>query len=105
MPSFDLWGFKFYFYSNEFVIRDEKLEPVHIHVVKGSEMVKDAPKWWVGFNKCELADENIDFKKFGIKNSDLATIEKIICDNSNIIIDMWLDFFKGYNIEIKNNLK
>jgi len=45
MPSFDLWGFKFYFYSNEFVIRDEKLEPVHIHVVKGSEMVKDAPKW------------------------------------------------------------
>jgi hypothetical protein len=39
MPSFDLFGFKFFFFSNEFVSSDT-LEPVHIHVTDGSIMEK-----------------------------------------------------------------
>jgi hypothetical protein len=31
MPSFDLFGFKFFFFSNEFAAGDI-LEPVHIYV-------------------------------------------------------------------------
>lgn len=33
MPSFQLFGWKFYFWNNEYNGQD--LEPVHIHVCKG----------------------------------------------------------------------
>jgi hypothetical protein len=39
MPSFDLFGFKFFFFLNEFVAGNT-LEPVHIHVTDGSIMEK-----------------------------------------------------------------
>jgi hypothetical protein len=58
MPSFDLFGFKFFFFSNEFVAGDT-LEPVHIHVTDGSIMEKNAPKWndfFVGY-EIEIKDE------------------------------------------------
>jgi hypothetical protein len=58
MPSFDLFGFKFFFFSNEFVVGNT-LEPVHIHVTDGSIMEKNAPKWndfFVGY-EIEIKDE------------------------------------------------
>jgi hypothetical protein len=32
---FDMFGYKFYFWSKEFINGTDKLEPVHIHVCKG----------------------------------------------------------------------
>jgi hypothetical protein len=44
-------------------------------------------------------------RKYGLKTSDLSKIEEIIICNSNLIIDMWNDFFVGYEIEIKDEVK
>jgi hypothetical protein len=102
MPSFILFGFIFFFYSNEFI--GEKLEPIHIHVCKG-EPLHGAPKWWVGYGgKIEIAKlENIH--KYGLKSSDLPLIENVISDNSDRIIEMWHNHFVGYKIDIWNNIK
>jgi hypothetical protein len=103
MPSFDLFGFKFFFFSNEFKA-DGELEPVHIHVTDGSVLEKNSPKWWVGLNKCKRDDDQ-DLRHYGLKTSDLKKIEEIIKNNSSTIIEMWADFFKGYDIEIHNDVK
>ena len=103
MPSFDILGFKFFFFSNEFVSED-KLEPVHIHVTNGSNMTKNAPKWWVGYGKCLRADDN-NLTAYGLHNSDIRKIEEIIRQNSNMIINMWYSFYSGYDIEIIDELK
>ena len=103
MPSFDLFGFKFFFFRNEFKA-DGELEPVHIHVTDGSVMEKDSPQWWVGVKKCKRADDR-DIRHYGLKTTDIKKIEEIISDNSSMIIDMWVDFFKGYDIEIHDDLK
>ena len=104
MPTFSLFGYKFFFFSNEFS-SDGKLEPVHIHVSDGNTVEPKAPKWWVGYGKCKIANERFEnLSHYGLKKSDLKRIEEIICANSDMIIDMWYNFFKGYDIEIHNDL-
>ncbi len=97
MPSFDIGGFKFFFFSNEFI--GEKLEPVHIHVSAGA-VGEDAPKWWIGLNgKINQADVNdASLRNYNIKKKDISRIEALLRCNSNYIINLWLEFFEGHEI-------
>lgn len=98
MPSFDLYGYKFFFWSNEFM-GNGQLEPIHIHVSAGN-VGRNAPKWWVGHGKVSKADvNNINLKNYGIKQADIPKIESIICANSQYIFELWYEFFGEFGIE------
>ena len=101
MPSFSLFGFRFFFFNNEY--SGNELEPIHIHVCKG-DPVHGAPKWWVGYNKiknCRL--DNI--KNYGFKKSDIPKIEQAIYDNRSMIIELWKNHFEGMEGEIHESVK
>ncbi|MDD6380815.1 MAG: DUF4160 domain-containing protein [Lachnospiraceae bacterium] len=106
MPSYTLFGYRFFFYSNEF--KDAyNLEPVHIHVCKGRPS-HGAPKWWVGENKICRAD-NADVTDYGLKNSDIKFIEELILSNTDVIIKMWKEQFGenmlSYHSSVQDNEK
>ena len=90
MPSYVLFGYRFFFYSNEY--KDAyNLEPVHIHVCKGRPS-HGAPKWWVGDKKIHRAYDT-DITDYGLKKSDIKDIETLILNNTDVIIQMWKEQF------------
>lgn len=99
MPSIEIFGFYFFFWSNEFI--GGRLEPLHIHVSKGAPS-KDAPKWWINKNGEVMLARDYNFQRYGIKDSDITTIEKIIHDNYRSFYEMWANHFIGENIEFKD---
>lgn len=103
MPKFQVMEFMFFFWSNEFV-GESVLEPVHIHVCVGKPS-SDAPKWWVGNGKIVRADENTNLKAYGIKPSDIKTIEKLITRNTDLIINMWKNHFGADKISFHESVR
>lgn len=76
MPTlFILFGFRFFFWSNEH-------DPIHVHISKGESEAK--------FNV-----ENIELvENFGFKKNELKMIESILEENRDIIIARWKEYFK-----------
>lgn len=104
MPSFTVYGYRFFFWSNEYKA-DDILEPIHIHVCKG-EPEKDAPKWWIGHDgKIQYADNCNNLKSFGLEKSDINKIESIISANINRIIEMWQDHFVNETLAFYDDIK
>ena len=76
---FILFGFRFFFWSNEH-------DPIHVHISKGDAMAK------YNVETLELV-ENHEFKK-----NELKMIESILEENREVIIARWHDYFnKGDN--------
>ncbi len=71
-------GYKFFFYSNE----GDPLEPLHIHVRKGSALAKF---WIVPF--VHLAES------YDITSSEVRKLAKIIEDNKELIERKWHEYF------------
>lgn len=76
MPTlFIIFGFRFYFWSNEH-------GPVHVHISKGDAEAK------YDVATVELVEN------YGFKKNELKMIESIIEENQKIIIERWNDYFK-----------
>ncbi len=103
MPKFKVMEFTFFFWSNEYH-KSGVLEPVHIHVCVGNPS-PDAPKWWVGAEKISRADDNMNLKSYGIKPSDLKTIERLILKNTELIIAMWKSHFGADKISFHESVR
>ncbi len=80
MPTlFILFGFRFFFWSNEH-------DPIHVHISKGDSEAK-------------FDMENIELiENFGFKKNELKMIESILEENRDIIIARWKEYF---NKEVK----
>ncbi len=77
MPEiFLFYGFIFYFFSNEH-------DPIHVHVRGKNGNAK--------FNLCE--GKFVLQSSDGIKMGDLKKIDKVIQDNTQIIIQHWHKYF------------
>ncbi|MBQ4230571.1 MAG: DUF4160 domain-containing protein [Salinivirgaceae bacterium] len=77
MPEiFRFYGFIFYFFSNEH-------DPIHVHVRGKNGNAK--------FNLCE--GKFVLQSSDGIKMGDLKKIDKVIRDNTQIIIQHWHKYF------------
>lgn len=76
MPTlFIIFGFRFFFWSNEH-------EPIHVHVSRGDSEVK--------YNV-----ENLELiENFGFKKNELKIIESILEENKEIIAERWKEYFK-----------
>lgn len=76
MPTlFIIFGFRFFFWSNEH-------EPIHVHVSRGDSEVK--------YNV-----ENLELiENFGFKKNELKIIESILEENKDIIAERWKEYFK-----------
>ena len=76
MPTlFYLFGYRFYFWSNDH-------EPIHVHVSKGESDAK--------FNVIDV--ELID--NYGFKKNELRLIESLIEENKEVITARWKEYFK-----------
>ena len=69
-------GFRLFFYSNE------GNEPPHINVEKGD----DTAKFWL-LPQVHLADN------FGFSNKEINSLQKIISQNQQKLIDSWNEYF------------
>lgn len=75
MPTlFILFGYRFFFWSNEH-------EPIHVHVSKGGSEAK-----------YKVEDVSL-VENFGFKSNELRMIESIIEENREIIICHWHNHF------------
>lgn len=76
MPTlFILFGYKFFFWSNEH-------DPIHVHVSKGGSEAK--------YNVQTVSlIENYEFKR-----NELRMIESIIEENKEVIKEHWNNYFK-----------
>ena len=75
MPTlFILFGFRFFFWSNEHI-------PVHIHINKGDAEAK------YNIESLELVEN------YGFKRTELRMIESILEENKEIIKERWQEYF------------
>lgn len=74
-------GYVFYFWANE------NLEPIHIHVAKGTQ-TSNATKFWITSDGAELANNTGK-----IPEKDLRQIYKYIVMNRERIIAQWISIF------------
>lgn len=76
MPTlFILFGFRFFFWSNEH-------DPIHVHISKGDAEAK------YNIESLELVEN------YGFKKSELRLIEAVLEENKEIIIDRWHEYFR-----------
>jgi hypothetical protein len=73
-----------YFWSNE----NKPLEPVHVHVAKGSPSENATKIWITRAGKCLLCNNNSKISQHTLKN-----IMRIIEARSQEIIEKWLEYF------------
>lgn len=74
-------GYVFYFWANE------NLEPIHIHVAKGTQ-TPNATKFWITSDGVELANNNGK-----ISDKELRQLRKYIIMNRERIIAQWISIF------------
>ena len=85
MPQvFKIGSYWVYFWANE----NEPLEPVHVHVSKGSPKPNATKIWITKAGKCLLANNNSD-----IEPHVLNDIIRVIEARSSEVISKWTDFF------------
>lgn len=78
MPTvFEIYGFSFFFYSNE------GNEPIHIHISKD----KSEAKYWL---KPEISEEY----SYGFKVKERKAIKKLILERRAEIIKKWYEYFE-----------
>lgn len=76
MPTlFVIFGFRFLFYSDDH-------EPIHVHVIKDGHEAK--------YNMEPLEQ----ICNHGFKKHEIALIESVIIENTEIIKERWQSFFK-----------
>ena len=85
MPQvFKIGSYWVYFWANE----NEPLEPIHVHVSKGTPKPNTTKVWITKRGKCLLCNNNSR-----IPVSTLNSILRVIEARSDEIIDKWIDFF------------
>ncbi len=86
MPQiFKIGSYLIYFWANE----NKPIEPIHVHVSKGSP-TSNATKIWITRNgKCLIANNNSRIPERTLRN-----IIRIIEARSTEIITKWYEFFK-----------
>jgi hypothetical protein len=81
---FKIGSYRVYFWSNE----NKPLEPVHVHVAKGSPSENATKIWITRAGKCLLCNNNSKISQHTLKN-----IMRIIEARSQEIIEKWLEYF------------
>lgn len=77
MPTlFILFGFRFFFWSNEH-------QPIHVHISKGECEARYC------IEPLELTEN------YGFKKNELRMIESILEENKEIIIERWNEYFRN----------
>ncbi len=77
MPTvFELFGYRFFFYSNE------NDEPIHIHVTKGDAKAK----YWI-------LPGIVEEYSYGFKVKERKEIKNLVIENADKIINHWNEFF------------
>lgn len=85
MPSlFRLFGFIVYFWSNEGL----PLEPIHVHIAKGTPSGNATKIWITEAGGCVLANNNSD-----IPQKQLNAIMDVIEAESDRIVSKWTEMF------------
>lgn len=79
MPKIFEWkGYKFFFFSNE----GDPLEPIHIHVRKGENIVK----YWVS------PDIYLAYS-WGMSPKELSILENAVIKHKEQIVEKWNEYF------------
>ena len=81
----DFLGYSIYFWSNE--MSGNRLEPIHVHVSKGSQ-TENATKIWIKPDGIELQNNNSN-----IPVVDLKKILAYVANNRSRIVDRWYKHF------------
>ncbi|MCD7957575.1 MAG: DUF4160 domain-containing protein [Lachnospiraceae bacterium] len=85
MPQvFKLGSYWVYFWTNE----NKPLEPVHVHVSKGSPVEHGTKIWITQSGKCYLCNNNSKIPPHTLRN-----IMRMIEARSDEIRQKWLDYF------------
>ncbi|MCD8076393.1 MAG: DUF4160 domain-containing protein [Lachnospiraceae bacterium] len=85
MPQvFKLGSYWVYFWTNE----NKPLEPVHVHVSKGSPVANGTKIWITQAGKCYLCNNNSKIPSHTLRN-----IMRMIEARSEEIEQKWLDYF------------
>jgi hypothetical protein len=74
-----IYGWKFFFYSNE------SHEPIHIHVQKGDAEAK----FWLLIDEIEV----IEAFSYNFTQANKREVKKIIYQHFDILIDAWITHF------------
>ena len=89
MPQvFKIGSYWVYFWSNE----NDPLEPIHVHVSKGSPVANATKIWITRAGKCYLANNNSNIDGHVLRN-----IMKIIEARSEEVIQKWSTYFGSVN--------
>lgn len=85
MPQvFKIGSYWVYFWTNE----NEPLEPVHVHVSKGSPAPNATKIWITQAGKCYLCNNNSQIPPHILRN-----IMRLLEARNQEIIDKWLKYF------------
>lgn len=85
MPQiFKMGEYYIYFWTNE----NDPLEPIHVHVVKGSPSANATKIWITSSGNCLLCNNNSR-----IPNHVLRNIMRTIETRSSFVVQMWQQYF------------
>jgi len=85
MPQiFRMGEYWIYFWTNE----SKPLEPIHVHIAKGSPTANSTKIWITSTGKCLLCNNNSR-----IPSRTLRNIMRMIEARSEDVISKWMDYF------------
>ena len=85
MPQiFKMGEYYIYFWTNE----NDPLEPIHVHVAKGSSSANATKIWITSSGNCLLCNNNSR-----IPNHVLRNIMRTIETRSSFVVQMWQQYF------------
>lgn len=73
-----------YFWTNE----GKPIEPIHVHIAKGTPVANATKIWITGSGKCLLCNNNSDIPKHTLRN-----IMRMIEARSDDVIQLWMKYF------------
>ena len=85
MPQiFRMGEYWIYFWTNE----SKPLEPIHVHIAKGSPTANSTKIWITSTGKCLLCNNNSCIPSHTLRN-----IMRMIEARSEDVISKWMDYF------------
>ena len=85
MPQiFRMGEYWFYFWTNE----SKPLEPIHVHIAKGSPTANSTKIWITSTGKCLLCNNNSRIPSHTLRN-----IMRMIEARSEDVISKWMNYF------------
>ena len=85
MPQvFRMGAYWIYFWTNE----SKPLEPVHVHVAKGSPLPNATKVWLTSTGRCLLCNNNSHIPAHTLRN-----IMRMIEARSADVISLWMEYF------------